>query len=146
MANKNNKVWLVLALLLVAGLFLFLKTSQNKDIHSDSIAVDDVVLGTVKDVADSTPMAKVVSPPKEVTRPETLAVQVYSFKEKPRAEASLAALKEKGYENAYILVSEVGERGTWYRVRVGTYHTELEALAALEKVTKDFKSGIIVSE
>lgn len=152
MTNKNNGVWIIIGLLLMAGVLLFLAFSKNAPINQEQESGSSLVnIQATQEVTDQKiegqkAVAKIVSPLKEVTRPETLAVQVYSFKEKPRAEAALTALKDKGYLNSYILVSEVGQRGTWYRVRVGTYNTEADALQALEKVTKDFKSGIIVSE
>jgi cell division septation protein DedD len=54
-------------------------------------------------------------------------------------------LKEKGYK-AYILVSDLGARGIWYRVRVGPFTDEAEARKTLESITQEFKSGIIVTE
>lgn len=154
MANKNNGIWIIAGLLLITGCLLFFTFSKGTSTNIEQQASEKDVFVDAAISKEMMPektetqkaIAKVVSPLKEIKRLETLAVQVYSFKEKSRAEAALTALKDKGYLNSYILVSEVGSRGTWYRVRVGTYGTEAEALQALEKVTRDFKSGIIVSE
>ena len=99
----------------------------------------------IKKIPAKKPAPSVVMPPKEVVSKDAFAVQVYSFKEKARAEAALRALKDKNY-TAYIMVSDLGERGIWYRVRVGTFTSEADALKALESITKNFKSGIIVTE
>ena len=81
-----------------------------------------------------------VLPPKD-----SFAVQVYSFKDKARADAAIEKLKAKGYKS-YIMVSDLGARGVWYRVRVGSFGTEEEARTELDAITVDFKSGIIVTE
>jgi cell division septation protein DedD len=54
-------------------------------------------------------------------------------------------IKEKGYPG-YIMMSDLGARGVFYRVRVGSFATEEQARKNLEAVTRDFKSGIIVAE
>jgi len=99
----------------------------------------------MKDIATKKATSAVVMPPHEVAAIPTFAVQVYSFKEKTRAEAALKALKDKNYK-AYIMVSDLGPRGIWYRVRVGSFSAEAEVQRALESITRDFKSGIIVTE
>ena len=73
------------------------------------------------------------------------AIQVFSFKDKVRADAALKQLKDKGYP-AYVMMSDLGPRGVFYRVRVGSFVTEGEAEKSLEAVARDFKSGIIVAE
>ena len=45
-----------------------------------------------------------------------------------------------------VMMSDLGPRGVFYRVRVGSFATEGEAEKSLEAVSKDFKSGIIVAE
>ena len=83
--------------------------------------------------------------PNAVRARDAYAIQVFSFKDKVRAEASLKKLQEKGY-SAYILMSDLGPRGIFYRVRVGSFATEEEARKKVDVVRRDFESGNIVSE
>ncbi len=164
MAGKaNNNTWLILVLIVVAGIFIVMAFTKEKaktpSVQAETASVAAVASVPLSDVQTIKPahvvpasevakpkaMPAVVIPPQDVLAREILAVQVYSFKEKARAEAALSALKNKGY-SAYIMVSDLGARGTWYRVRVGTFANEAEAKKALERITKDFKSGIIVNE
>ena len=96
-------------------------------------------------VAAVKPVAAVVTAPLVLPFKASFAVQVYSFKDKARADAALEKLKAKGFK-AYIMVSDLGVRGVWYRVRVGSFGTEDEARAAREAITVNFKSGVIVTE
>lgn len=164
MAGKINNTWFIWVLLIVAGVFVVMAFSKEKPklqpitAQTEDVATLPVVVavdvqtikpahtqpaqtGTLKPKA----AAAIVIPPQEIPQHVTLAVQVYSFKEKTRAEAALNNIKNKGY-NAYIMVSDLGARGIWYRVRVGTFNNETDAKKALERVSKDFKSGIIVTE
>lgn len=75
---------------------------------------------------------------------EMFSVQVYSFQEKKRADSALINLKNKGYDSAYTLMSDLGPKGIWHRVRVGSFETEDEAKEMLMKLRGDFNSGIIV--
>ena len=52
-------------------------------------------------------------------------------------------LKKEGYK-AYIEISDLGDKGTWYRVRIGGLANETEAKALLETIRKSFNSGIII--
>jgi cell division septation protein DedD len=173
--GKLKDTWFILVLIVIAAIFAVMAFSKEKPKVQPS-AVQDVLADKAQPVASSQPAAvvatapsqptgltaehldadvkkvpnkkpvsTVVMPPTEMAPRETLAVQVYSFKEKVRAEAALSALKDKKY-SAYILVSDLGPRGIWYRVRVGTFTNEADARKALESITRDFKSGIIVTE
>ena len=99
----------------------------------------------MKDIAAVKRISAIVEEPKAFTPKEAFAIQVFSFKEKARADASLKLLKDKGYQ-AYIMMSDLGPRGGFYRVRVGSFATDAEAKKNLEMVQKDFNSGIIVRE
>jgi DedD protein len=52
-------------------------------------------------------------------------LQLSSFQDKAEAEAFLATIKSAGYQ-PYVTEAEVGGKGTFYRVRLGTYRS-LEA-------------------
>ena len=155
MAAKNE-TWLIVVIVLIAGVLIALSLTKNKSgeqppaplaamaptvnmIKQDHEAADMPTIAAVK------PVSAVVEMPKPVAAKEGFAVQVFSFKDKNRADAALKMLKEKGYP-AYVMMSDLGARGVFYRVRVGSFATEEEARKNLEAVIRDFKSGIIVAE
>ncbi|MBF0618606.1 MAG: SPOR domain-containing protein [Candidatus Omnitrophica bacterium] len=111
-------------------------TGTIKPSHTDA---------AMKDIAATKPKEGIVEPLKVIPSREVFAVQVYSFKDKNRADTQLQVLKQKGF-TAYIMVSDLGARGIWYRVRVGTYGNEEDARRVLEVIRQDFKSGIVVTE
>jgi cell division protein FtsN len=143
MANKN----LVVVLALVAGglIVLFLAFKQNAP-SSNQVVMQEVF--AQKPASDPALEKDPVTSPAIVTSPELgreagFAVQVYSFKDQGKAEVALSNLKAQGYK-AYIEISDLGEKGTWYRVRIGQLSNEAEAKAMLETIRKSFNSGIIV--
>lgn len=85
--------------------------------------------------AAAAPAAPAASPPE--TAPSTTArrsatgftLQVSSFQNRKEAEEYTAALVGKGYE-AYVVSSEVPDKGLWYRVRLGQFSTYDAALVA----------------
>ncbi len=155
--GKGSEIWLIVLLVVVAAVFGVMSFSKDKSPVKAS--VQDVLAEKAQPsgikpahteadqaaVAAVKPSSSVVMAPQVLSSKESFAVQVYSFKDKARAESALEKLKAKGYK-AYIMVSDLGARGVWYRVRAGSYVTEDEARAALETITADFKSGIIVTE
>jgi cell division septation protein DedD len=172
MASGNSKgSWFIWVLFIVAAVFAFFAFNKLKPVAQPMSADQPVVAvqapatqtaqavqapvavgikpdhsaKDMKAIAAQKPVSAVVTPPHAIAPVPSFAVQVYSFKEKTRAETALKALKDKNYK-AYIMVSDLGPRGIWYRVRVGSFPTEDEAHRVLESITKDFKSGIIVTE
>jgi hypothetical protein len=57
---------------------------------------------------------------------ERFAVQLASYRTRPRAEGLRALLEDVGY-GAYVVVSNVPPSGRYYRVRVGPFDTREEA-------------------
>jgi len=57
---------------------------------------------------------------------ERFAVQLASYRTRPRAEGLRAMLEDVGYA-AYVVVSNVPPSGRYYRVRVGPFNTREEA-------------------
>jgi len=70
------------------------------------------------------------------------SVQVASYSLKSEAETVRSKLAGKGY-NAYINESNQGDKGTWYRVRVGR---KLESEAAKELAGKLGKGAIVIPD
>ena len=54
------------------------------------------------------------------------ALQASSFRTEPEAEAFAVALRRRGHR-AYVEQAVLPNHGTWYRVRVGPFHTQREA-------------------
>ncbi len=154
MAAKNE-TWLIALIVIIAGVLIALSFTRNKpekQALAPVAAVADVKnikpdhsTADMQKISAAKPVPAIVEMPKTVVSRDAFAVQVFSFKEKGRADASLKQLKDKGYA-AYIMMSDLGPRGVFYRVRVGSFATEAEAKKNLETINKDFKSGIIVSE
>ncbi len=82
--------------------------------------------------------------PEKVSVP-VFTVQTSSGKDKKGAERTVKALTNKGYP-AYMTMSEIPEKGTWYRVRVGEYKDKKEAEKILSRLGKDKIRGIIVTK
>jgi len=83
------------------------------------------------------------SSPEKVSGP-VFTVQTASGKEKKSAEKAVKALINKGYP-AYVAISEIPGKGTWYRVRIGEFKDRKEAEKTLSKLGKDKIKGIIVT-
>jgi cell division septation protein DedD len=164
--KKGNEWWLIVLVVVVAiGAFFILSNSKmqpteipsstpdilaetpkpvvnvvsSSDVKTDHAAADQSEASSVK------PVASVVSPIQTLPSKESFAVQVNSFKDKARADVQLEKIKAKGLK-AYIMASDLGARGVFYRVRAGSFATEVEAKEALEVILTNFKSGIIVTE
>jgi cell division septation protein DedD len=145
MANKS--LWIVLVLV-AAGIGIFFFSFKQNEEPSPKVTMQPIFSQTPASPNAPAPEKDPVPSPAIVTSPEHgqeagFAVQVYSFKDEKRADAALANLKSKGYK-AYIEISDLGAKGTWYRVRIGSLANEAEAKALLETVRKNFNSGIIV--
>jgi hypothetical protein len=84
------------------------------------------------------------SPVKPVTRQDSnsFTVQVASYSLKSEAEALRSKLATKGY-NVSIAESHLGDKGIWYRVRVGK---KLDADAAKELAGKIGKGAIAIPD
>ena len=157
MANGSKSIW-VMTVLLAAGMVLFILSTQNKQGSSRDVVLQEVFKQQPAQVQPTPPAAaelekmKVKDPvtsPAIVTSPENgheagFAVQVYSFQDRMRAEKALSNLKGLGYK-AFMEASDLGGKGTWYRIRIGGLETESQAKTMLEEVRKNFNSGFIVN-
>jgi DedD protein len=97
------------------------KSSEAKAEKKDTAKPGDKIAEGSSDKADK-PIEKPSEsvPPKEEKTRYTL--QLSSFQDKVEAEAYLAKVKEQGYQ-AQITQAEVEGKGTFYRVRMGTYRS-----------------------
>ena len=151
MANSSNKsVWLIVVLV-AAGAVIFALSFKQKPQPPQGVVLQEIF--NQQPAASSTdganaPMTDPVKSPAIVTDPTNgheagFAVQVYSFQDKNRAEKALENLKAAGYK-AFLVVSDLGEKGTWYRIRVGGIADEKGAEDMLQDIRKNYKSGFIV--
>lgn len=148
--SKSKDFWFIVILVGIAVVLAFFAFSrQTGRVSSGSVAEQGVAKSeqvpaqTV--TQESRTFPAMLTPLHEVESRKTFSIQVYSFKEKERADTALKALKDKNYP-AFIMVSDIGDRGIWYRVRVGSFTDENEAKRILDLLVQDFKNGIIVSE
>jgi cell division septation protein DedD len=146
MASQNKSLIIVLALVVAGGFVLFLSLKQGDSSSDKKIVMREVFeqKPVVSIDADKDP----VPSPAIVTSPEHgqeagFAVQVYSFRDQKRADVAVMNLKSSGYK-AYIEMSDLGEKGIWYRVRIGGLANDTQAKALLETIRKSFNSGIII--
>jgi cell division protein FtsN len=85
------------------------------------------------------------NPDKQAAKPQesnSFTVQLASFPLKSEAEALKAKLAAKGY-NVFIIESNQGDKGTWYRVRVGK---KMEQTAAKELAGKLGKGALVIPD
>jgi DedD protein len=70
--------------------------------------------------------------PAEDKPKKKFTLQISSFRDKPDADAMVKTLSEAGF-SPYITEAEVEGKGTWYRVRLGTYDSYDAAAEAKDK-------------
>jgi len=72
----------------------------------------------------------------EIDSEQQLTIQVASLRDPKIADRMVARLKDKWYP-AYRAVAEVPGKGTWYRVRIGSFKRKADAKETLERLKKD---------
>jgi cell division protein FtsN len=87
--------------------------------------------------------SKKLSSPEKKMPNGMLTIQVASLKDRKTASDMIARLKKKGY-SAYITKAEVSGKGTWYRIRIGSFNTREEAEKIRNRLKKDELSSILV--
>ncbi len=158
MANAGNRnSVLIIAVAAVAIIIAVLALNRRPQPAQPAVALSDVfsqspaTVGAPTASSSASPAAAPADPvpsPAIITAPENgqeagFMVQVYSFQDHKRAEKALETLKVAGYK-AFMEVSDLGEKGTWYRVRIGGLENEGQARAMLDEVRKNYQSGFIV--
>ncbi|MCY1023747.1 SPOR domain-containing protein [Pyxidicoccus sp. MSG2] len=79
-------------------------------------------------------IARTAQPPAQAVKGGAFTLQISSFPDRQEAERFAARLRGDGYA-PYILAAEVPGRGTWYRVRMGSFATKDDA----SRYQSDFK-------
>ncbi len=154
--GKIKEAWPVWVLVAAGFAIIALAVTQNK-VEKEAVTFQDIFPEDNEASSDAAAKpesavttADPVQSPAIVANSDTgfkvmYAVQLYSFKEKSRADAMVNALKTQG-QPAYMQMSDLGNKGTWYRVRVGSYPTADEAKAMLSEISKEHKDSIIVKD
>ena len=118
-----------------------IKSSEAKSVKNAS-----------RPAAQQTAKVQQPSPPKEpaaarqTTSKVRYTIQVGSYPEKDMAEEETKNMKRRGYA-AFLVVTDLPEKGRWYRVRVGSFANRQSA----EKLAHELKSkegvdGFITTE
>ena len=125
-------------MIVAGGIIFFLNSRSNKPQSDQGMVLNDIFSKKANLVSS---MAIVASP---AGGHETgFTIQVYSFQGRNRAETALQALKNRGYQ-AFLIMNDLGEKGVWYRVRVGGIADEAVARKMLDEIRKNYNSGFIL--
>ena len=139
MSNSFKNTWWIFLLIAAGGVLFFLSLRSDKPQNDQGMTLNDIF----SKKADSLPPMKIVASP--VNAHEAgLIIQVYSFQDKNRAEASLQVLENNGYRSS-LAVSDLGKKGVWYRVRVGGIADKAAARKMLNEIRKNYNSGFILN-
>ena len=125
------------------------KSDKPVDVKPDKLGVKlDKPVDVKPDVKSDKPVAKAPEGDKPVTKPDDAkpveekkpkyTLQLSSFQDKAEADAFLSSVKASGYQ-AYVTEASVAGKGTFYRVRMGTYKSieaANDAKAEFEKSSK----------
>ena len=152
--KKVGLTWVLIVFCAVIAVLAFFKKEKKNDmvdlqeIFPNEAAVrkefEQVVLEDQKQqkLKDPIPSPAIITSPQDDGSEVPYVIQAYSFQNKTRADAIVSIMKSQGYP-AYVLMSDLGDKGVWYRVRVGEYKNQQEAQQILEKLKKDEHDGFI---
>jgi cell division septation protein DedD len=154
MGELFKSVWWVIILIAAGGVIFFLSLHPNKPQGDQGVVLNDIFhqqsAQTESGNSQAAPPKKAdpVPPMAIVTSPvngkeEGFTIQVYSFQDRNRAQAALQSLINSGY-SATMLMSDLGEKGIWFRVRVGGIADEAAAHKMLDEIRKNYNSGFIL--
>jgi cell division septation protein DedD len=79
-------------------------------------------------------IARATQRPTEAVPGGAFTLQISAFQNRPEAERFAAKLRDRGYA-PYIVTAEVPNKGTWYRVRMGSFPSK----DAASRYLSDFK-------
>ena len=144
MANLFKNTWWIFLLIAAGGTVLFLSLRANKPQGDQGVVLSDIFHQQVPPLkrVDPVPAMAIVTSPVD-GHEAGFTIQVYSFQDKNRAETALQALKSRGYQ-AFLIVSVLGEKKVWYRVRIGGIANEAAARRMLDDIRKNYNSGFIL--
>ncbi len=138
MGGSFKNTWWIFLLIVAGGIIFFLSLHPQKPQSDQGVVLKDIF----PKKADSVPPMAIVTSPVD-GHEAGFTIQVYSFQDKNRAETALQALKNSGYQ-AFLIMSDLGEKGVWWRVRVGGIADEAAARKMLDEIRKNYNSGVIL--
>ncbi|MBF0504643.1 MAG: SPOR domain-containing protein [Candidatus Omnitrophica bacterium] len=151
--NQFKNSWLIILLISAGVVIFFLSSKQSRPPEERGVVLRDIFHQQTLKIKSgpSVPLPKKADPVPPmgiVTSPEGgqeagFAIQVYSFQDRNRAQAALLSLKNSGYR-AFMVVSDLGEKGVWYRVRIGGIPDEASAKKMLADIRRNYNSGFIL--
>jgi cell division septation protein DedD len=154
MADSFKNMWWVFLLIAAGAVIALLGLRAGKSQNEQGVVLGDILhqqapptesgnaASNLPRKADPVPAMAIVTSPED-GREAGYTIQVYSFQDKNRAEAALQGLKNNGYR-AFLVISDLGAKGVWYRVRVGGIPDEAAAHKMLEEIRKAYNSGFIL--
>ena len=154
MGNFLKNMWGVILLIIAGMVIFFLSFHPNKPQGDQGVVLNDLFHqqplqkesgaspSMAPKKADPVPAMAIVTSPVN-GREAGFTIQVYSFQDKNRAQTALQTLINSGYQ-ASLLVSDLGEKGVWYRVRIDGIPDEAAAHKMLDEIRKNYNSGFIL--
>lgn len=158
-SGKIKDAWPVWALVAAGVVIIILALNQSR-VEKEAVAVSDFLNqettalssysidpgGANSTVAHEDPVASpAIVANTEVGNQVSYAIQLYSFKEQSRADNMVKTLGSQGVK-AYVQMSDLGDKGVWYRVRTGSFDTPEKAQSMLAVIRKEHKDSIVVKE
>jgi DedD protein len=111
------------------------KAKQQEPAKAEKPAAKPVVQHTAKVQHPPTPASKEPPTAKQAPSKIRYTIQVGSYPEKAMAEDETRNMKKRGYA-AFLVATDIPEKGKWYRVRVGSFANKQSA----EKLAKELKA------
>ena len=154
MGDLLKNIWWVFILIAAGAVIFFLSLHPGKPQADQGVVLNDLFHqksartesgnspAAAPKKADPVPPMAIVTSPVD-GKEEGFTIQVYSFQDKNRAETALQSLKNNGYQ-AFLIMSDLGEKGIWFRVRVGGIADEAAAHKMLDEIRKNYNSGFIL--
>jgi len=92
------------------------------------------------------PVAQTPSPQPAVSKNGGYTIQILSSKDQAAAQQALKKANEQGLTGAYLYPADLGARGIWYRIYVGSFQTKAEADQALAAMDKSRYAGAFIQK
>jgi DedD protein len=122
------------------------ETAKAPETKAEKPAIKPVAQQTAKAQRPPAPSPKEPAAAKQAASKVRYTIQVGSYPEKAMAEEETKNMKKRGYA-AFLVATDIPDKGKWYRVRVGSFATKQSA----EKLAKELKNkegidGFITTE
>lgn len=73
-------------------------------------------------------------------------IQILSSKDQTAAQQALKKAKERGLTGAYLYPADLGAKGIWYRIYVGSFQTKAQADQALAAMDQSRYAGAFIQK